>query len=182
MDQLVTICVSKEHDAKAWAEKHAQHAQKAQELEDTVTGCGVRFQAAIDQANKMCPRATVELKGRSIKKLEATIASLEKALRQQEERLGGSGEDIYKRFVKAKAVYEDNQKTIKDLKACALVSFALNRIPRTVPDLYAASFACQTMMEAYEIRMNRWTQFRTHIATRARILFIRYLSQRNCKL
>lgn len=151
MDELVTICVNKEHEAKAWAEKQAQHAKKAQELDDDVTAWGERLQTAIDQANEMCPRETVELKGRSIKKLESTIASLEKALRQQEERLGGSGEEIYKRYVKAKAVYEDNQKTIKDLKACALVSIAnkerVTRLPRLMLTLLLIRL-CSTLMKS----------------------------------
>jgi hypothetical protein len=79
----------------------------------------------MDRAGEMCPRADIQLKGKSVKKLEAHIVSLEKALREREQRLGGSREEIYKRFVKADAVYEENHKIVKDLKECAEVSIRI---------------------------------------------------------
>lgn len=36
-------------------------------------------------------------------------------------------------------------------------------------------------MDAWQIRTYRWTQFRQHIATHARMLFIKYLAARSCK-
>lgn len=122
MDTLITTKVSKEHEVDAWKKKKAQHMEKARELEATVTSWGERLQAAMDQAGEMCPRESIELHNRSVKKLETTIASLEKALRQREARLGGSSEEVHKRYVRAKADYEDNQKTVKDLRECAGVS------------------------------------------------------------
>lgn len=121
MEELVTDRVTKEHNATAWKEKKEQHAARAQEKEDAVTAWGERLQEAMDRAGEMCPRANIQLKGKSAKKLEANIASLEKALREREQRLGGSREEIYKRYVKANAVYEENHKIVKDLRDCAEV-------------------------------------------------------------
>lgn len=122
LEELVTVQVNKDHQLKAWKAKKEQHAEAAQRLEAEVNAWGERLQQAIDQANEMCPRDAIELKGRSAKKIESALVSLEKALRQKEAELGGSGEEIYKRFVKAKANYEQDRQVVKDLRDCAEVS------------------------------------------------------------
>lgn len=122
MEGLVTVQVNKEHDLKAWKAKKDQHTAVAQRLEAEVAAWGERLQEAMDQADAMCKRTEIELKGRSVKRIEAGITSLEKALRERELEFGGSSEEIYKRFVKAKADYEEARQFVKDLRATAEVS------------------------------------------------------------
>lgn len=122
MEALVTVKINKEHEVKAWEAKKVQHSELAQRLDAEVAAHAERLQRAMDQANEMCPRNEIEKQGKDVKKLENSIASLEKALRQQEQALGGSSEEIYKRYVKAKGDYEHDHQVVKDLKDCADVS------------------------------------------------------------
>lgn len=125
IEALALTQARKEHEVKEWTKKRESHSAKLQDLTQHVEAWGARLQENMDKAGEMCPREEVKLSGNSVKKLEGKIESLEKALRQQEQRLGGSSEEVYKRYVQAKKTYEDNRKYIDDLKDCCSVSAAL---------------------------------------------------------
>ena len=122
IEALVTQQVNKRHEVGEWTKKKDVHSANVQQLAQQVEAWGERMQAAINQADTMCKREEIKLTGSSVKRLEANIASLERALRQQETRLGGTSEEVHKRYVQAKKAYEDSRKQIEDLKLCCTVS------------------------------------------------------------
>ncbi|GAA5938070.1 hypothetical protein JCM10213_000824 [Rhodosporidiobolus nylandii] len=123
----------------------------------------------IEQATAICERPQLE-KFRDARKLQKEIDGIEKALREREKRQGASIEQILaemevRKKVAAEAVKQTNEmaKLIQALEA------------------------------AYNARISRWTDFRDHIAVRAKIQFLAHLGTRgftgklkfdheNCKL
>jgi chromosome segregation ATPase len=112
----------KEFALEQWRKKSDKHKQELERVEAELTSWGDRMQVAMDRAAEICPREEVDTsKARSIKKLEHNINALEKALREKEARLGGSSEEVYKRYIRAKHNYDENVTGIRDLSSCAEV-------------------------------------------------------------
>lgn len=121
IEGLTLTQTRKRHEVSEWTKKKEAHSATLQQLGEQVEAWAERMQEAMDKASEMCPRDQVEFQGKGVKRLESNIASLERALRAQEERLGGSSEEVYKRFVQAKKTYDENHKIIQDLKDCCTV-------------------------------------------------------------
>lgn len=181
IDGLVTVKTSKAHEVTQWKAKEEQHKIKLAKLVATVEEWAQRMQQAMDRASEMCTREQVDLEGKSVRKLEHAINSLERALRAQEERLGGSSEEIHSRYKSAKEEYEKSQNIVKELKACAAVGTFLLNIRFAGCVLTLLHCVMQAMLTCYSSRMRRWTDLCKAIATRARMSFMRYLSNRGCK-
>ncbi|GAA5986925.1 hypothetical protein JCM10908_000953 [Rhodotorula pacifica] len=120
----------------------------------------------VEQATSICERPQVD-KPKDRKRLEKEIDSIERALKQQAKEHGATLEEIIDDLEKKK------QKAHEAVKST-------NEIASLVKDRTLRSFdrLAEALGAAYDARLMRWTDFRTHIAARARTMFQHHLTQR----
>ncbi|KAL8290054.1 hypothetical protein RQP46_002993 [Phenoliferia psychrophenolica] len=108
----------------------------------------------IEQASAMCARPQVDKK-KSADKLKQEITTIEKALKERERRQGASLAEIKEQLRTRRETAE------KAISTC-----------HEIASLIAA------LQTAYETRINRWTDFRDQISSRAKMQFLFHLSKR----
>lgn len=121
LENLITIRTTKEHEVAQLKVKEQQYQAKFEAENTKIDGIGRDLAEATAQAEQICNKDNVHLTGKTVKKLEREISSLEKVLREQEKQMGGSSEEVHNRYIEAKKVYEDNDNAIRSIKACSTV-------------------------------------------------------------
>ncbi|BGP39124.1 Structural maintenance of chromosomes protein 6 [Rhodotorula kratochvilovae] len=119
-----------------------------------------------EQASAICARPQVS-KPKDSKKLQKEIDTLERALKEREKRQGASIEQILEELEVRKKVAQDAVKSVNEL--AALIGEDI---------LKAFDRLGEALSTAYDIRVGRWTDFRAHIAARAKLQFRLHLQER----
>ncbi|GAA5878546.1 hypothetical protein JCM3774_000102 [Rhodotorula dairenensis] len=120
----------------------------------------------VEQATAICARPQVD-EPKTRKRLEKEIEAIERALKQQAKEHGATLEEILQDLeAKKKKAHEAVKST--------------NEIAGLVKERILNSFyrLGKALGAAYESRLMRWTDFRTHIANRAKAMFQHHLTQR----
>ncbi|GAA6051233.1 hypothetical protein JCM3770_005883 [Rhodotorula araucariae] len=119
-----------------------------------------------EQASAICERPQVT-KPKDSKKLQKEIETLERALKEREKRQGASIEQILEELEVRKKVAQEAVKSVNEL--ATLIGN---------PILKALDRLGEALGAAYDTRISRWTDFRSHIAQRAKVQFQAHLQQR----
>ncbi|BGP23866.1 DNA repair protein rad18 [Rhodotorula toruloides] len=146
--------------AKTTSEKRIE--QFNEELEATKQMRQERYDMAIE----ICPRPEVT-KPKDAKKLQKEIDQIERALKEREKRQGASIEQILEELEKRRQIAQEAVKSTSEIAA-------LMREKLLKPFFRLA----EALSAAYENRVGRWTDFRSHIAQRAKGQFQHHLQQR----
>ncbi|TNY22116.1 RecF/RecN/SMC [Rhodotorula diobovata] len=127
---------------------------KIEKYSDEVVQAKAVRDERVELASAVCERPQVD-KQKDPKRLQKEIDTLERALKERERRQGASIEQILEELEVRKKVAQDAVRQVNEL---ALLVGALKN--------------------AYDTRVSRWTDFRSHIVARARAGFHMHLSNR----
>ncbi|GAA5952187.1 hypothetical protein JCM8115_003527 [Rhodotorula mucilaginosa] len=120
----------------------------------------------VEQATSICERPKVD-KPKDRRRLEKEIDSIERALKQQAKEQGATLDEIVQDLEEKKKRAHEAVKSMNEL--AGLVKESILRSFHRLDKALAA---------AYDSRVMRWTDFRTHISNRARAMFQHHLTQR----
>ncbi|KAK4055617.1 Structural maintenance of chromosomes protein 6 [Microbotryomycetes sp. JL201] len=163
LDRLISERTAESYKlGQAMAAKRAEMAKLEQKIAD-ISEQTEEFRAErkrrTEAASAVCQRPEPEEghrgKNRTPAVIEREIKALEKALKARERQAGASVEEIMENLaIRKKTLIEakDNINSLKEL--------------------------CQLIWNAYNTRIERWTDFRTYLSSRAKVQFLFYLSQR----
>ncbi|GAA6061381.1 hypothetical protein JCM10212_000641 [Sporobolomyces blumeae] len=131
-----------------------QHVDRLERYQAEVESLRETLRDRTEQASSVCDRPQVQ-KRKDARRLQKEIDSIEKALREREKRQGATLEQILEELAVRKKVAQEAVQQTNDL-----------------------SRLVKALDEAWQSRTQRWTDFRAHIAHRARLNFISHLGNR----
>ncbi|KAM0788856.1 hypothetical protein ACM66B_002941 [Microbotryomycetes sp. NB124-2] len=133
--------------------------QKIVDLSEQTEAFRAERQKRTEAASAICPRPIPEEsqrgKNRTAAVIEREIKALEKALKAHERRQGATVAEIMDNLAVRKKTLVEAKENINSLKEL-----------------------CQLILNAYNTRIERWTDFRLYLSNRAKNQFLFYLSQR----
>ncbi|KAI0300233.1 P-loop containing nucleoside triphosphate hydrolase protein [Russula brevipes] len=136
-----------------WAKKLLDEEKKLREAKEQLDVVQQEFEAKLDNgAEEYCARV---LNPRKVGVVQRNLDSVQAALKEREKRQGASVEEMTAEVNKARGALETAQ---KDLKSMA----SLNR----------------ALKQSLRLRLEKWHDFRRHIAFRCKVVFQYHLSNR----
>jgi len=135
-----------------WAKKLRDEEKKVQEAKEQLNIVQREFEEWTKEAEKYCVRVPDP---RKVKVVQRNLDSVQAALKEREKRQGASVEEMAAEVNKARAALETAQ---RDLKSMASLNKALK--------------------QSLRLRLEKWHDFRRHIAFRCKIVFQYHLSNR----
>ncbi|TFY75234.1 hypothetical protein EWM64_g8778 [Hericium alpestre] len=144
--------VRAQNEQKHWASKLASEQEKVKAIEAVVQTVQEEFELWTSKALEYCERVENPRKAAEV---ELQLNSVKKALEEREKKHGATVEEMTIEVNKAQAALESAQ---KDLKSMIALNKALKQSLRT--------------------RLEKWYDFRRHIAFRCKVVFQYHLSNR----
>lgn len=135
------------------------------------------LQERTEQAKVVCAERPHVEKKKSPHKLLQEIENLEKALKAREKKQGASIEEIMKEMATRRTTVEEAMKACKSLEGLVDVRTVLPHLD--FPSHGTFALLLQVLSAAYDARLERWTDFRDSIASRAKMQFGFHLSTRS---
>ncbi|CAK5284121.1 unnamed protein product [Mycena citricolor] len=135
-----------------WKRKHAEEQVKVDKAQNQLAALEKEFEEWTQGAEEFCERIETT---RRPADLDRILKATQEALRDREKRIGASVETMADEVNKAKERFD---RAKEDLKQMHVLNKALKR--------------------SLAIRLDRWHEFRRHIATRCKVVFGYHLSQR----
>lgn len=135
-----------------WAKKLRDEQKKVQEAKEQLDVVQAEFENWTAGAEQYCARV---LNPRKVEVVQRNLDSVQAALKERERRQGASVEEMTAEVTRARAALETAQ---RDLKSMA----SLNR----------------ALKQSLRLRLEKWHDFRRHIAFRCKVVFQYHLSNR----
>ncbi|KAI9465450.1 P-loop containing nucleoside triphosphate hydrolase protein [Lactarius psammicola] len=135
-----------------WAKKLRDEQKKVQDAQEQLDVVQAEFENWTAGAEQYCARV---LNPRKVEVVQRNLDSVQAALKERERRQGASVEEMTAEVNRARAALETAQ---KDLKSMA----SLNR----------------ALKQSLRLRLEKWHDFRRHIAFRCKVVFQYHLSNR----
>ncbi|KAH9980223.1 hypothetical protein BGW80DRAFT_1274148 [Lactifluus volemus] len=135
-----------------WAKKLLEEEKKVREAREDLNLVQQEFENWTKAAEQICPRVENVRKAATVKR---NLESVQAALKDREKQQGASVEEMAAEVNKARAALETAQ---KDLRSMASLNKALK--------------------QSLRLRLEKWHDFRRHIAFRCKVVFQYHLSNR----
>ncbi|GAA5984902.1 hypothetical protein JCM11641_003620 [Rhodosporidiobolus odoratus] len=146
--------------------KKASVVDKVARYEGEVERMRTLHKEHLEPAEAICPRPVIS-DYKSPGKLEKEIEGIEKALKAREKQQGATTEQIIEEMEVRKKVASEAVKQTNEVAKL---------IQKTILDAF--DHLAKALDAAYQARIGRWTDFRDHISTRAKLQFVSYLGHR----
>ncbi|GAA5855652.1 hypothetical protein JCM8547_001632 [Rhodosporidiobolus lusitaniae] len=175
IQQQITEMMAKQYkivtDAQTQIKQQEKRKDRVKEqihsYETEVGNAKQMLEERLEMASSICERPAATGKYRDPVKLQKEVTALEKALKEREKRQGATVEQIMEEHEVRKKVAADAVRQT-------------NEIAKLVQEKILKSFdrLGQALSAAYQTRIERWTDFRSHISQRAKVQFLAHLSNR----
>ncbi|KAI5122964.1 hypothetical protein M0805_006843 [Coniferiporia weirii] len=143
-----------QHKHKHWTTKLTEEQKKVEELEEATKELQVEYENWTESAESFCKGKRVENPRKNAEILRQ-LKSVEKALEEQQRENGATIEELEQALIDAKQNYKNTEKELKDMTN-------LNKV----------------LKQSVVFRLNRWHDFRRHIALRTKLQFQYHLANR----